>query len=368
MKILHIINSLSGGGAEKLMKDLLPRLKNTGYDCELLVLTLKDEKYLSSLTSQGIKVTEIPVKIKAHIVKLIYIYKFIKRGKFDIIHANLFPVLYYCSLIKRFKFNNIPFVYTEHNTNNRRRHIKLLRPIEKIIYKQFNCIISISKETQDSLLNWLRVDNKSSEIQKFCVIPNGVPLHEFYNALPCSREKILNSQLKSDYLMCMIGSFTEQKNHLFILDVLKLLPNKFKLVLLGEGPLEKLINIKINELNLKNRVQVMGFQKDVASIIKACDLVVIPSKWEGFGLIAVEAMACGKPVICNDVPGLSEVVGEAGLRIESGNVEMFKDGILQIASEINGKTSEVDRYKQANKFDIEKMKQNYCNIYNVLKK
>jgi glycosyltransferase involved in cell wall biosynthesis len=367
MKILYIINSLCGGGAEKLMNDLLPRIKNTGYDCELLVLTLKDEKYFSSLTNQGIKVTEVPVKKKGHIARLNYIYKFIKKGKFDLVHANLFPVLYYCSLIKRFKFNLVPFVYTEHNTDNRRRHVKILRPIEKIIYKPFDCIISISNETQDSLLNWLKVDKKTSEIQKFHVIFNGVPLEEFHNALPYSREKILNSQLNNDYLMCMIGSLTEQKNHLFMLDVIKLLPDKFKLVLLGEGPLRKLIEMKNKELNLEKRVIMMGFQKDVASIIKACDLVVIPSKWEGFGLIAVEAMACGKPVICNDVPGLSEVVGKAGLRIEPGNVEMFKEGILHVASESNGKMSEVNCYKQAAKFSIDKMKQNYSDLYDALR-
>lgn len=367
MKILYIINSLCGGGAEKLMNDLLPRLKNSGYDCELLVLTLKNEKYLSSLTNQGIKVSEVPVKKKGHIAKLNYIYKFINKGKFDLVHANLFPVLYYCSLIKRLKFDFPPFVYTEHNTDNRRRHIKLLRPIEKIIYKPFDCIISISNETQDSLLNWLNVDKKTFEIQKFHVISNGVPLEEFYNALPYSREKILNTQLDNDYLMCMIGSFTEQKNHLFLLDVMKFLPSNFKLVLLGEGPLRKLIEMKIKELNLEKRVIMLGFRKDVASIIKTCDLVVIPSKWEGFGLIAVEAMACGKPVICNDVPGLSEVVGNAGLRIEPGNVEMFKKSILQVAFESNGKMSELNCYKQAAKFDIEKMKQNYIDVYDALR-
>lgn len=368
MKILYVISSLCGGGAEKLMNDLLPRIKNTGYDCELLVLTLKDEKYLSSLTNQGIKVTEVPAKKKGHIARLNYLYKFIKKGNFDLVHGNLFPVLYYCSIIKRFRLNSIPFVYTEHNTDNRRRHIKLLRPIEKIIYKPFDCIISISNETQDSLLNWLKIDKKASEIQKFHVIPNGVPLEEFHNALPYSRDSILSSGLNNDYLMCMIGSFTEQKNHLFMLDVIQLLPNKFKLVLLGEGPLKKLIEMKIKELNLENRVIMMGFQKDVASIIKACDLVVIPSKWEGFGLIAVEAMACRKPVICNDVPGLSEVVGKAGLRIESGNVDMFKEGILHVASESNGKISEENCYKQSAKFCIEKMKKNYCDVYDALRR
>lgn len=367
MRILYVINSLSGGGAEKLMNDLLPRLNIIGYDCELLVLTLNNEKYLNSLTSNGIKVTEVPVKLKGHLSKLYYIYKYIDNGKYDLVHANLFPVLYYCSLIKRIKPNSIPFVFTEHNTDNRRRHIKMLRPLEKVIYKPFDCIISISNETQESLLKWLKINTMNSDIRKFKVISNGVPLEEFYNAIPYSREKIYSSILKNDYLLCMIGSFTEQKNHLFILDVIKLLPNNFKLVLLGEGPLKKTIEMRIIELGLEKRVIMMGFRKDIAAIIKSCDQVVVPSKWEGFGLIAVEAMACGKPVVCNDVPGLSGVVGNAGVRIEPDNVEMFKEGILKVAFETTEKKSELCFYEQASKFDIEIMKQNYCDIYNALR-
>lgn len=368
MKILYVINSLCGGGAEKLMNDLLPLLKNSGYDCELLVLTLKDEKYLSELTNKGVNVTEVPSNYKGHLSRLFFIYKFIKNGEFDLVHANLFPILYYCSVIKRINFRKIPFVYTEHNTDNRRRHIKLLRPIEKIIYEPFDCIISISHETQDSLLKWLKMDTQVFDHQKFRVISNGIPLEKFQLALPYSREKLFNSPLNGEFILCMIGSFTDQKNHLFMLEVMKLLPNEFKLLLLGEGSLRDKIESKIIELNLEERVVMMGFQKDVASIIKACDLVVVPSKWEGFGLIAVEAMACGKPVICNDVPGLSEVVGKAGLKVELGNIEMFKEGILQIA--LKSKENKLDvnlLYEQAANFGIDKMKQNYCEIYNALR-
>ncbi len=365
MKILYIISSLIGGGAEKLMNDLIPQIKSLGHECELLVLTLENEKYLNSLTKNGVKVTEVPKNKKGHFSKLNYITNYIKNGEFDIVHGHLFPILYYCSFIKKFRLKSIPFVFTEHNTDNRRRHIKFLRPVERLIYKPFNVVISISEETQNCLLKWLRIDKKNYDVNKFQVVYNGVCIKAFNNATPYPRERIINSEPGDEYLICMIGSFTKQKNHLFMIDVMKTLPDEFKLVLLGEGPLKNEIEKKVIEFGLEKRVIMMGFQKEVASIIKACDLVAIPSKWEGFGLIAVEAMACGKPVVCSDVSGLSEVVGDVGIKIELGNTDKFKEGILQIAYK-HKITSKSSLYEQANKFGIEQMSKNYCDIYNSL--
>ena len=71
---------------------------------------------------------------------------------------------------------------------------------------------------------------------------------------------------------------------------------------------------KIQQKKLQKKVHLLGFRKDVARVLKTIDVLVIPSLWEGFGLIAVEAMASQTPVIVSDVPGLAEVVGEAGVK------------------------------------------------------
>lgn len=52
----------------------------------------------------------------------------------------------------------------------------------------------------------------------------------------------------------------------------------------------------------------LEFRKDIPEITQTIDIAVIPSKWEGFGLVAIEAMACGKPIVATDIPGLAEVV------------------------------------------------------------
>ena len=85
------------------------------------------------------------------------------------------------------------------------------------------------------------------------------------------------------------------------------------------------------EHKLCGRVFFLGFRNDIGSIMKSSDMVIIPSKWEGFGLIAVEAMACGIPIICSDVPGLSEVVSDVAIKIKQGDLLHFAKSIQKVA-------------------------------------
>lgn len=357
MKILYVINSLIGGGAEKLLNDILPLIKKDGVECVVLVLDLKNAVYYSSLTEHGITVFEIPEVFKRNTLKKIqYIYRFIEKGNYDIVHVNLFPALYYCSLIKRYKLKEKVFIYTEHNTDNRRRHHTLLRPIEKFMYKPYNSIISISEGTQDNLLTWLKVKKN----KKYKIINNGIDLNIFLNSKPCDIKKISDKLNSEDKILCMIGSFTEQKNHELVIKIIKKLPCNYKLILLGEGPLKEKISNMIKKEELQDRVIVLGFRRDVASIIKASDVVVIPSRWEGFGLVAVEALACGKKVVCSNVAGLSEVVGNVGIKISGENADAYAEKIISIID--NGYDAD-ECIEQALKFDINTMEKKYLNLY-----
>ena len=357
MNILYVINSLVGGGAEKLMNDMLPIVKKTGNNCELLVFDLNNAKYYDSLINNGIKIKKVPDKNV--IQKIIYIYKYIKRGKFDIVHVNLFPSLYYCSFIKRFFLKNTVFIYTEHNTDNRRRHHKCLRLVEKNIYEPYDYIVSISNGTKNKLIRWLGECNDTSN--KYIVINNGINLEKFIYTFPIDINKIISNYSDEDKLLCMIGSFTEQKNHMYMLDVMKELPSNYKLILLGDGKLKDKIVEKINVDNLSERVVMLGFRNNIAPIVKASDLVVIPSKWEGFGLVAAEAMACGKQIVCNDVDGLSEVVGDVGVKVNINNKNEFKDAIIQTIEYGYDQQKCID---QASRCDIKNMVKLYIDLYN----
>jgi glycosyltransferase involved in cell wall biosynthesis len=144
------------------------------------------------------------------------------------------------------------------------------------------------------------------------------------------------------------------------------LNNEYKLVILGEGELFSFLKNKVVELNLDQKVFFLGFRKDVANILKACDLLVIPSLWEGFGLIAVEGLACGIPIIANKVDGLFEVLENYATFVNLGNIDDFVFAVNLITSNKISVNRKMEIINHSNKFSIENMVLNYFNLYNNL--
>lgn len=356
-----LIDSLCGGGAEKLINDIAPRFKNHGYYVEILILTDKNDKYKSNLEKEGINVLVLDSNL-GHISKMFEIGKIISKGNFDVIHANLFPMTYYIALISCFmKHRNFKLVMTEHNTDNRRRHIVFFRPLERFIYKKYDNIISISLMTQEKLKEWLKLTSKYDN--RFCVINNGVPIREFSSAEKYEKNYLFQEYQTDDILIAMIGSFTKQKNHLGMLGILEKLPYRYKLILAGEGPLMNEIQDVARQRKLLNRIVFLGFRADIARILQTIDILVIPSLWEGFGLIAVEAMACGKPIVASNVPGLAEVVDTNGLLAESNCVDDFVNQILRLEDNDTYRYYAIKSKKGAKEYDIENMVEKYEIIY-----
>ena len=225
MKILFIINSLCGGGAEKLIRDIVLIMRKSCY-CEVMLLTNNGDKYSNDLTKNDVIVKKIDAKTK--IGTIIFLHKYIVNNDFDIVHANLFPSNYFCAFAKLVNRKKFPIlVTTEHNTDNRRRHFKILRYLEKIIYSVYDHVISISEETEISLLKWLNeVPN-----ERFSVIFNGVDIDFFQQAKPYKRKELCDSIEEDDIILGLVGSFTKQKNHEYMLNIMKKIPNNYKLLL-----------------------------------------------------------------------------------------------------------------------------------------
>lgn len=365
MKVLFLSNLLSYGGVSKFLKDLVPLIRNEGHLCKVLILSDRNSKHIDCLESIGIKVDVVPNTIKSHWARIKYIKKYVEQGEFDILHANLFPMFYYVAIAKRLSIKNFPpIVMTEHSTDNRRRHHIFLQLLEKYIYKSYNHVISVSNKVQQQLLAWLKFPLKQKV--KFSVINNGVDISSYKNAKAINRSNIVPDVKNEDILIGMVGSFTKPKNHAKMVESLKYLPENYKLVLVGEGPLMNSIKTLAESLDVDKRVYYLGFRYDAAAIMHSVDLLVIPSIREGFGLAAVEAMACGTPIVASNVPGLSDVVGDCGLKFDPNKSEKIAEAVLMLTNE-----SLVDILTQRAKekikqYDIVLTKRKYIDIFSRL--
>jgi glycosyltransferase involved in cell wall biosynthesis len=366
MKILHIINNLGSGGAEKLIEDTLPIMnKKEDIELEVLLLTDKNNVFAESLKKQGIKINVIGTDNIYSPTNIISIRKFIKNNDFDIIHAHLFPTIYWTSLAAKTLLNRkFKLVFTEHSTHNRRRNYIIFKPIDRFIYNEFDKVISISQKTKANLIDWLGAKKKN----KFTIIENGIGTQKFNEAEAYSKKEMFSTCTEDNTFITMVGRFSEQKDQKTLIRALKQLDNNVHLFLVGEGLLIEEHKKYVENLNLNNRVHFLGFRSDVERILKTSDIVVLSSYWEGFGLAAVEGMAAGKSVIASDVSGLREVVKDAGLLFEQGDDE-------ELAEIINELINNNDYYdlvsqkclKKAEKYDISKMLNSLLKVYRDIK-
>jgi glycosyltransferase involved in cell wall biosynthesis len=368
MKILHVINNLGSGGAEKLVEQFVP-LMNEKENVQVDVLLLTDvgnvfDKYLKD---NGVNVTVVPLRNPRNPLNVFYLRRHIVQGSYDVVHAHLFPTLYWISIVSKLMVRNDKprFISTEHSTHNRRRENLIFRPLEKFVYSGYDAIICISEKVHQNLVNWL---DKAGD-DRFVTIPNGINIARFRDAKPYNKTQI-NPRFDGDIkIICMVGRFSEAKDQRTLIRGMELLPQSVHLLLVGDGPLKSEHENLTVTLNLDHRIHFLGFRNDVARIMKTCDFIVLSSHWEGFGLAAVEGMAAGKPVIASNVPGLAEVVGNAGILFEPGDYG-------GMACEINSLLDNEKRYRQvadaclerAEMFDIRKMVDSYLDCYRIIGK
>ena len=115
--------------------------------------------------------------------------------------------------------------------------------------------------------------------------------------------------LTNKFVIGHVGAFREQKNHKFLLDIFSKLniPNA-ELMLMGDGDLKTEMVQRAKSLGISNRVLFMGSRNDVADLLQACDVFVMPSLWEGLGIAAIEAQASGLPtLVSNNFPQETQV-------------------------------------------------------------
>ena len=349
-RVLHVINSLAVGGAERLIVDLTPM---TGCNVDVLVLKKTDSDFKKELLEKGVNVMFSETNIYNPFL-LFFLIKKIKS--YDIIHVHLFPSFYWVGLAKLFMFKAPELIYTEHNTTNRRRNNFLLKIADKFIYSLYDRLICISPQVNLSLSDYL-------SRKDIITIENGIDLKKFEDVKDYPLKEELNIK-NDDIIIIQVANFRKSKDQQAVIRAMSLLPVNFNLVLVGEGEnYSDCVRLSM-ESGVSDRVHFLGRRTNVSQLIKASDIVVLSSKWEGFGLSAVEGMVMSKPVIASDVAGLNDVVEDAGVLFEKSNEKEIVKIILRLAKDKDFYNKIAQRcYNRALNFDIESMKKKLTAIY-----
>lgn len=347
MRILHVITSLEIGGAPRLLEDLLPLQKKTE-EISILVYERLHNEIESTLESFGIKI----ICLNEHYFRNpLVIFRMRKIfSNYDIVHAHLFPTIYWASCAARGL--SIKLIYTEHSTTNSRRNKWYFRPVERYMYSRYNKIISISQETQEALTQWL-----GQYDSRFVVVSNGINIQKFSS---------LNVPVVPKSLI-MVSRFATSKDQETVIRAMPEIDNEAILYFIGDGENKFHCEVLAKELGVSNRVYFLGSRSNVAELIASSYIGIQSSKWEGFGLTAVEIMACSKPIIATNVDGLKQVVEGAGEIFTLGSHSELAIIVNNLLRDKQYYQYIVDRCKERAKiYDISKTSEGYMKIYKTI--
>ena len=348
--ILHISRTMDIGGAERIVYQLSSDLKD---EFDSVHVASTGGLWESELSTKGIqhhKILDIDSKNPLTVLKLLTsIRQIIKKNEITIVHTHHRMAAFYIRLLK-LVHPKLIHVYTAHNV------FKDKLPLYRFALKNAKSVAvgeAVNKNLKEDVV-----------ITDSRVIYNGVVLKETDDQVD---EIISYGGIK---LGC-IARLSEQKGLTYLLDAMSLLTVKdIRLFIVGDGELRNELENKVKELDLQDSVTFLGYRKDIVECINSFDFCVLPSVFEGFGLVAIEAFMNSKTLVATDIPGLNEVVtNKNGILVPAKDPAALASAIDKLAMDETLRQELASQAKKdyENKFSYPLFLENYRELYRELK-
>lgn len=296
------------------------------------------------------------------------IVEIVRSNKLDLLHVHYaIPHASAALLAKQILAEDnkdIPVLTTLHGTD-----ITLVgreasyEPVVSWSINNSDAVTAVSKSLVEDTLEHFQVKREVLMIPNFIDFDrfNKKPKEHFKKAIAPNNEKIL----------VHTSNFRKVKRVDDVIRLFHIVQHEIpsKLLLIGDGPERSNIEKTCRELKVCDKVTFLGKQEAIEEILSVCDLFILPSERESFGLSALEAMACEVPVISTNAGGLAEVNihGKTGYTSEIGNYEEMAQFALDLLQ--NEEKLESFRHaalEQAKKFNLEDIRLQYIELYNKL--
>lgn len=333
------------GGISRVVHDLSHKLVKDGQDVTVVTYRDGDTPYFED--DDGVKVHRVdnfmiaPNNFIDWVMQLNFnmIAKtgeiIAKEGKFDVIHAHDWLTAYAAKTLKT-SFD-IPMICTIHATESGRNSgirtdmQKYINDTEWLLTYEASEVIVNSNYMKSEIQRLFGLP-----FEKINVVPNGVNLNNFNNVY---RDYDFRRRFAMDNekIVLFMGRLVYEKGIQHLISAMPKILDHYhdvKLVIAGKGGMLDELKAQANNLGISQKVYFAGYlnSKDVQKMYRCADISVFPSTYEPFGIVALEAMLAGVPVVVSDIGGLNEIVehGVTGMKSYAGNPNSIADSILTL--------------------------------------
>lgn len=361
MKIAFHFPRLAAGGVEKMRIILAKELLARGIDVDFVLCQSVGE--YKNLVPEGVVIHDLGAKRTRN--SLIPLVRYIKKNKPDALFSSLGPQNILAVLANKLSGSMTKVFVTQHNSLTKQSRVKATMPqrlmpwLYKVFLPMADGVIAVS-----------------SGIAKDMAVASNYPVDKInviYNpACPNDINEKINEEINEKFFnkgrgfILSIGRLVYQKGYDDLIKAFKIVALKkddLDLVIIGVGPLEEELKKLATELNISNRIHFVGYQDNPVKFIAKAKLFVMSSRYEGFGNVLVEALACGTKVVSTDCEhGPSEILenGKYGALLPVGNVKILAETIIET---LDSNVDQKALIARAKLYSASKIVDQYLNVF-----
>jgi glycosyltransferase involved in cell wall biosynthesis len=363
IRVVHICKVKGIAGAERHLLHLLPALARDHVDARMIVLedpATPAIGFCDELRRRGIPVAVVRTSLSMDPTLVSRITSQLRCLEPDLVHTHLFHAdLYGLAAARR---AGIQATVSSRHDNNPFRRGAIVRWLNRRAMRNARRIVTISH----ALARFARRVEGADEASI-------VPIHYGLRVESISKDERDRTRAAfgcrdGESLIGFVGRLIEQKGVDVLLDAFPAIRNhhpRSRLVIVGDGPLRQKMHARAKTIG--SGVFFAGWIDDAMRAMAACDVMVMPSRWEGLGLAALEALACARPLVASDVDALPEIVRdrETGLLVPPGDPEALAAAVVSLLDQPAWaeRLGEAGRADVRERFSIQRMARATLDLY-----
>ncbi len=353
-RVMLVIQSLRVGGAENMVENLAYALRDKGCVVEVVVLQSGETIISRRMHANNIDPVVIGKRRGPDLSVITKLAALMRDFKPDVVHSHL-PILnYVVPAAQRAGVMNL--VHTIHNVAQKETTIRFKVSYARKCYRHGVVRpVALSELNKKTVIEFYGIPAEKVE-----VIPNGIDLSRF--------EPKVNYSIGGIARICHVGRFSEQKNHMAIVEAAALMKQRgigASFDLYGEGSLMNYVHDAADKAGVADMLIFHGLTDNVPGTMRAADVFILPSLWEGVPMVVAEAMAAGLPIVASQVGGVPDMIedGVDGLLCDpTGSSLAERLGVL-LADKNQRQSLGISAREHSRQFSSDLMAERYLKVY-----